>query len=147
MTDPKKVSASGRDRRQYPRAPMKIQVNYKSVKKGQVSSLRKSLSQDLSAGGLGMESISKLQQGQMLAVNLFIPRGKKYVKVKEIQDFSQDECRITPVLCRVVYCASQRKNKYKLGIQFLDLDKENRKVLRDFLLQCQLIKPTSRLYT
>lgn len=147
MTGPKKATASGRDRRQHRRASMKIMVNYKSVKKDQVSSLRKSHSQDLSAGGLGMHSISKLQKGQMLAVELFIPRGKKQVKAKQILDFSQDKCHTTPILCRVVYCAPTRNSKYKLGIQFLDLDKENRKVLRDFLLQCQLIKPASRLYT
>jgi c-di-GMP-binding flagellar brake protein YcgR len=136
------------ERRRYSRLPMKMAVKYRSVEKDKISPLRTSRSDDLSAGGLGMHSLTRLKQGQMVVLSLVIPRGQKKVDVAAIRAFTKSPGQLTSILSRVVYCApSDKKKKYKLGIQFLDLDTASRRLFRQFLIKSHMLKPTSRLYT
>ncbi|MEW6516119.1 MAG: PilZ domain-containing protein [candidate division FCPU426 bacterium] len=141
----RKTDAS--DRRRYSRQPLKMAVNFRSVERGKISPLRRSRSDDLSAGGLGMHSLTKLKQGQMLVLSLVIPRGRKKNALDAVRAFSKSQGDPTSILSRVVYCRpTDHKKKYRLGIQFLDLDQESRRRFRQFLLDNRLLKTTSRLY-
>jgi len=136
------------ERRHYHRLPLKMTLKYRSVEKNKISPLRSSRSDDLSAGGLGMHSLTRLKQGQMVVMSLVIPRGQKNIDVKAVRAFTKASGRLTSILSRVVYCSpADKKKKYKLGIQFLDLDTESRKLFRQFLIKSRLLKSTSRLYT
>lgn len=136
------------ERRRYHRLPMKMTLKYRSVEKDRISPLRSSRSDDLSAGGLGMHTLTRLKQGQMVVLSLVIPRGQKKINVNAVRAFTKNPGRLTSILSRVVYCApADKKKKYKLGIQFLDLDTESRKSFRQFLVKSRLLKSTSRLYT
>jgi len=134
------------ERRRYPRVLMKMAINFKTLRRGEVSRSMKSHSEDFGAGGLAMHSSQKMRRGQLLMLNLFIPVSGKMKRSNEIQDFTKTRCQTTSILSRVAYCL-QVNDTYKLGVQFLDLDKSNRKLLKAFLLKCQLIKPSSKLYT
>lgn len=136
------------ERRRYSRLPLRMPVRYCSVAKDKVSPVRNSRSEDLSAGGLGMHSLTRLKQGQMVVLSLVIPRGQKKIDVNAVRAFTRPPGRLTSILSRVVYCSpSDKKKRYKLGIQFLDLDTASRKLFRQFLIKSRLLKSTSRLYT
>ncbi|MBN1595449.1 PilZ domain-containing protein [candidate division FCPU426 bacterium] len=134
------------ERRRYRRVPFKMAVYFKSLNKGEVSRSTKSHSADFSAGGLAMHSQQKMRRGQMLMLNLFIPVHGRMKYSEGMLDYTKSRCQTTAILSRVAYCL-KTTDAYKLGVQFLDLEKNHRKLLKSFLVKCQLLKSTSRLYS
>jgi len=46
----------------------------------------------------------------------------------------------------VAWCGGKGKKQHQLGLQFLDLNREHRKVLKAFLVEYGLDHPNSNLY-
>ncbi|MCD4813596.1 PilZ domain-containing protein [bacterium] len=142
-----KVMAKSTDRRQYRRVPLNMTVKYKSVKKGEISKDWQSTSQDFSAGGLSMFCALKLRRGQLMMINLYVPKGRKKIDVRRPVNLLSTQSSQTAILSRVAYCKTTGRDRYQLGVEFLDLDKENRKLLKKFLIQSDLLKSSSRMYS
>ncbi len=138
---------TGAERRRYPRMPIKLQVSYKCIEKGIISKPEAYLAEDLGAGGLAMRSPRSLDSGQMLMLNLFLPPADTEGTDKNLSIFTEEECVMVGILSRVAWCTAFREEGYLIGVQFLDLDRDDRRRLKDFLTNFQLDAPDSSLYT
>ncbi len=138
---------TGAERRRYPRMPIKLQVSYKCIEKGIISKPEAYLAEDLGAGGVAMRSPRSLDLGQMLMLSLFLPPADDEGKDKDLNIITEEECVTVGILSRVAWCTSFREDGYLVGLQFLDLDRDDRRRLKDFLMNFKLDAPDSSLYT
>ncbi len=133
------------EHRRYPRIQMKLWVHFKCLDKGTISQDLESLAEDLGAGGMAMRSDRKLQMGQLLMLTLYLPpEGKR--ESSDTLIYSEKDSVPISILSRVVWCSAAADQEYLLGVQFLDLDRQDRKSLKAFLVDYDLDKPDSKLY-
>lgn len=134
------------ERRRYPRIPIKLEVQFKCVGKGKVYNSHVHWAEDLGAGGLALRSRRLLKVGQMLLVTLFLPPAGGREKRRIQEPVTAKNGVAVSVLSRVAWNSSRPDGSYLLGIQFLDLDRNERKLLKGFLVEYQLDSPDSPLY-
>jgi hypothetical protein len=137
------------ENRRYPRMRLKLPVQYKRLKKGEVSGPQASRAEDLGARGIAMRSDHPMRLGQLLMLTLYLPPEKQRNLVKEGAEtaLSEKECEPVDVLSRVAWCAPFNEKEYMLGVEFLDPDPQHRSRLKEFLVEFDLDKPDSSLYT
>jgi len=139
-----KKSKSGVERRQYRREPLHLAVEFRALKKNVISKPQASKSGDMSAGGLSLVCNRPLEPDQLLLVTLYIPPEKAVAKPKVKVPAGE----MATVLSRVAWCRPTSHDDYfQLGIQFLDLAREDRQRLKSFLVDKKLDRKSSRLYT
>ena len=126
------------ERRRYPRLPLKLNLSFQCLDKGNVSPLRKNAALDLGAGGLAMRSDRALPPDQLVMVNLFLPLPEIRDAAEKGMEAKEDDCTRVDILTRVAWCARAKPKGYLLGLQFLDLDRDDRKTLKKFLEDYQL---------
>jgi hypothetical protein len=145
---PKPVSTrkkSAKERRRFRREPLHLAVKFRALKKNVISKSQSSKSGDMSAGGLSMVCNRPLEPDQLLLVTLYIPATKAVTGAKKPK-VSKGE--MATVLSRVAWCHPTTSDDYfRLGIQFLDLAREDRQRLKTFLVDKKLDRKNSRLYT
>ncbi len=134
------------EHRRFPRMKFKLWVHFKCLERGGSSLSLESLAEDLGAGGMAMRSDHQLKGGQLLMLTLFLPPEDKRVDGEEMLIYSEKECMPVDVLARVAWC-EPRAEEFMLGLQFLDLDQANRTKLKAFLVDYNLDRPDSALYT
>jgi c-di-GMP-binding flagellar brake protein YcgR len=109
-----------------------------------ISKPQASKSGDMSAGGLSLVCNRALDPDQLLLVTLYIPPEKSGVVSKA----KIPKGEMATVLSRVAWCQPSPNEEYfRLGIQFLDLAREDRQRLKSFLVNKKLDRKNSRLYT
>lgn len=137
-------SKSGEERRRFRREPLRLAVKYRALKKNVISKPLSSKSGDMSAGGLSMVSNRPLEPDQLLLVTLHIPTQTETTDTKS----KKNDGEMATVLSRVAWCKpTSSEEYYRLGIQFLDLAREDRQRLKSFLVDKKLDRKNSRLYT
>jgi c-di-GMP-binding flagellar brake protein YcgR len=117
------------ERRRHPRVPLKLRLAYQCLEKGNVSPAEKNLGKDLAAGGLAMSSKTPLVLNQLLMMTLYLPAAEKREEVEEGQPVN--------ILSRVAWC-SRRESDFEIGVQFLDMDRDDRKTMKNFLIDYRL---------
>jgi c-di-GMP-binding flagellar brake protein YcgR len=135
------------ERRRYKRKPIKLHVHYQCLDKGVVSEPQRDLAEDLGAGGLMMRSQRPLEKDQVLMLVLLLPPVEKRQKGVATDEYIEEESLAVEILCRVAWATSSQDGGYLIGVQFLDLDQNNRKWLKEFLVDFKLDQPDSFLYT
>ncbi|MCD4813781.1 PilZ domain-containing protein [bacterium] len=133
------------ERRRFTRMPIKIQVRFRCLDRGNISEPQADLAEDLGAGGLMMHSEQNLPLNQNLMVIIYLPPTEK--RFTDPKDVPEEECLEVEVLSRVAWSAAAPQGGFMIGIQFLDLDQNNRKWLKEFLVDFKLDQPDSSLYT
>lgn len=130
------------ERRRYPRRAIKLTVNIRCLEKSHISPEESRLVADLGAGGLSMRSLKPLEPGQILLLKLMLPAHSEPHAPTGLADAS----RVVTMLSRVVWCKASNQGDHLIGVQFLDLDVENRRKLKAFLVEYRLLDPSSNLF-
>jgi c-di-GMP-binding flagellar brake protein YcgR len=137
-------SKSGVERRRFRRESLQLGLKFRALKKNAISKPQTSKSGDLSAGGLSMVCNRPLEPDQLLLVTLFIPTAAVVAPGSKPTQSGE----MATVLSRVAWCQPTSNDDYfRLGIQFLDLAREDRQRLKSFLVEKKLDHKNSRLYT
>jgi c-di-GMP-binding flagellar brake protein YcgR len=135
------------DRRRFVRLPYTLPVSYKCIKQDHVSPPESRLLEDLGAGGLSMRVDAAQPKGQILMVSLFLPPPGPKLGDQELAALPPEKCKHVEILSRVVWCAPAEQGAFLIGVQFLDLNLNDRIRLKDFLVSYHLDNPDSSLYT
>lgn len=135
--------------RQYPRIPLKMKLKYRILIQGETARLEvsHSLAEDFGARGLAMRSSHALKKGQLITLNLFIPPEDKRKKIKKPTQLKEEECLAVNILARVAWTKPSGGDKYQVGVEFLDLEPQDRTILKRFLADYKLDDMNSPLYT
>lgn len=133
------------ERRGHPRKPLKLWTRYQCLQKYRDHSYE-GIAEDIGAGGLAMRSDLQLNMGELLMLTLFLPPADKRVLPDTVFQYAKPEGLPAAILSRVAWCIPARETDYVLGVQFLDMDRENRRRLKSFLVEYRLDRPDSSLY-
>jgi c-di-GMP-binding flagellar brake protein YcgR len=137
-------ASRGKERRRFLRKPLQMELEYQSLKKSTISPVQNSQTHDVSAGGLAMVSNRPLEQDQLLLVTLYLPAAAP----AKAESKAAIPHNTATILSRVAWCLpTPNKDYFRLGIQFLDLAKDDRKQLKSFLVNWKLDRKNSKLYT
>jgi c-di-GMP-binding flagellar brake protein YcgR len=147
MSEEQFQGETGAERRRFERKAIKLQVNYRCLDRGNISDAKADLAEDLGAGGLLMHSHQALKKDQILMLTLFLPPAEDRAEGEQQQDISKEESNAVEILSRVAWSTPNKTGGHLAGVQFLDLDQNNRKWLKDFLVDFRLDQPDSSLYT
>jgi hypothetical protein len=139
------MGEAGAERRRYPRMPLRLRLSYQCLERGSVAPPEKNLAQDLAAGGLAMHCERVLPQGQLLMLQLFLPPAKAGAPDTGTE-YHEEESSVVSILSRVAWCAPARKGGFDLGVQFLDMDRDDRQTMKGFLGEYRLFPPDAPLY-
>lgn len=136
-------SSSSAERRKFPRKPIKMWVNFKTFEQGKIFRSQETISMDVSAGGMGIWSIKRMDRGQVLVVNLFLPPKGKRLKSEDLNEalyYSGEEGIWIPVFSQVAWCAPLplRTEEFRLGVQFVQMDPRGQESFDDFLCDYNL---------
>jgi c-di-GMP-binding flagellar brake protein YcgR len=140
-------SQVGAENRKYPRVKLKLWVKYKRLKKGEVSSPNETLAEDFGTQGIAMRSKTPMRMGQLLMLTLYLPPEPKRSLEAEPAAVPEKDCVPVDILSRVAWCAPRSEDEYMLGVQFLDPDPGHRNRLKSFLVDFNLDRPDSALYS
>ncbi|MEW6516464.1 MAG: PilZ domain-containing protein [candidate division FCPU426 bacterium] len=138
---------TGAERRKFVRRPIKLKVTYRCLERDHVSTVRSDLAEDLGAGGLLLRTHQPLKADQVLMLTLFLPPQDRRQPAMEHLTCPEEECQRVEILSRVAWSAAAPSNGFLAGVQFLDLEQNHRKWLKEFLVEFQLDQPNSQLYT
>ncbi len=139
---------AGAENRRYPRLKLKLWVHYRPLKQGEsAAGPLESLAEDVGARGTAVRSSHAMRIGQLLMVTLYLPPENKRGEADTLPIFAEKDCLPVDILSRVVWCRAKDEHEFLLGIQFLDPDPSHRRRLKDFLVDYNLDKPESALYT
>lgn len=135
--------------RRYPRIPLKMKLKYRILIRGEKARFEVShgLADDLGAKGLAMSSLHPLESGQLLTLTLFLPPEAKRRELVDASVFREEDCDHISVLARVAWSKPRGEGRYAVGVEFLDLEPSDRKVLKRFLVDFELDDMNSPLYT
>jgi c-di-GMP-binding flagellar brake protein YcgR len=125
------------ERRRYPRVPLKLRLEYQCLEKGNVAPSEKKLAKDLAAGGLAMSSERPLPPNQLLMLTLYLPLPEKRDDLEQGESVGEEESVPVNILSRVAWCA-RREGDFEVGVQFLDMDRDDRKTMKSFLIEYRL---------
>jgi hypothetical protein len=135
------------ERRIHPRAPLKLWVHYQCLKHGEISRPLESLAQDVGAGGLAMRGDHQLARNQLIAITIYLPPKENRRSARETLIVDEEQGVPVEIFGRGAWCAPLDEAEFISGVQFLDLDSENRRRLKSFLVDYKLDQNDSILYT
>ncbi len=125
------------ERRGCSRKEIKLRMQFKSIKHGVVSDPRETRSVNLSASGLGMKCNNKLEPGQMLLVNVFLPLQDEDDSISMGFNPKEPEYQKVIIYSKVIWC-SCNNGHYSVGLHFLELDEYCRQRFKSFLTNYEL---------
>lgn len=137
---------TGAERRRFPRKPLRLRVQFRCLDVDEVSPVEHNLANDLGAGGLAMRTERPLPEDQLLMLSLFLPVPEQSPADREQMDLTRAESLSVDILSRVAWCASSKEGEFVAGVQFLDLDRDGRKLLKRFLAEYRLYQPESTIH-
>ncbi len=133
------------ENRRFPRQKLKLWVHFIRLKENQEKSGKlESLTEDLGAGGIAMRSDHKLENGEVLALTLFLPPEDKRTDPDHDLIYSEEECLPVDIQARVRWCAPREDLEYILGVEFLQVRGEHRERLKTFLVNYNLAEPETK---
>ena len=136
---------AGAERRRFPRHALKLRIQYQQVDKDTVTPVQRQLARDLGVGGLAMETDRDLAPDQLLMITLYLPSADQRAMLEAGAEAPAETGRRVNVLSRVAWTAPGRAGNRRVGIQFLDLPREDRMVMKQFLKDYRLYKPDASL--
>jgi c-di-GMP-binding flagellar brake protein YcgR len=144
MAEPFSAEARAEHRR-FPRMSIKLQVRYKRLKQGDISPAAGSMGEDVGAGGMAMRCSQELPAGQLLMLSIYLPPENLQTQAGG-ESVPEQACTPIAVLARVAWTSQKNSGEFLTGVQFLDLNRNHRKLLKAFLVNFHLDQPDSFLY-
>ncbi len=141
-------SAKHGDLRRYPRRPLRVWIDCRFHPKGDRSRAYayQSVAEDLGTTGLSMRINRPLSPGQVITLTLYLPpQPEPTVWGQRPPAFDEDYFPAT-ILSRVMWCQRLDEQNFRVGIQFLHLDPQDRHRFKTFLVDHQLDSEESPLY-
>ena len=131
------------ERRRYPRLPIHIHVNFQPLSQPAAPGETESRSENLSLGGVAVNTVHALPIGQVVRIMLHIP-ARELLREKERLTRPQGE-EIIGILVegRVAWCASSGST-YRIGLEFMNMEPDDRECLRRFLEEFVFVEDESR---
>jgi c-di-GMP-binding flagellar brake protein YcgR len=132
---PEQPNGNNPERRRSPRLGLRLWVKFKTIVNGKISEAFENFSDNISAGGLGIRRQQPFSKQQMMMIRLFLPPEKKWEKIKENATYIGDEALEIMARSRVVWCSPVNPNEFRIGLEFLELDRYSQERLREFLME------------
>ncbi len=134
--------------RRFPRIPLRMNLQYRVLVKGEAPTFHssRSLAEDLGAKGLAMRSRHELAPGQLLTVVLFLPPEEKRRDLIDASIYPEAECQKVNILARAAWCKAVGEGRFMVGVEFLDLEPQDRQELKRFLADYELVDMDSPLF-
>jgi c-di-GMP-binding flagellar brake protein YcgR len=126
------------EKRKCARREFKLWVHYKVIHNGKISDKLESLTQDLSAGGVGLKADHELQPGQMMMITLYLPPENKRFSLEETLITDEANCLPISILSRIAWCKEEQEKEFRFGAQFIELDEISRELLGKYFEHYQL---------
>lgn len=124
-----------KDRRRFPRIPLKLCVKYKTIVNGKLSDSFENHTDNLCAGGVGVRSPHPFEPRQMMMVHVLLPPEEQWPAVQEHYCYTEDDGILVVARAHVVWCSPVNENEYRLGLEFVELDHHSRERLKRFLAE------------
>ncbi|MEW6515912.1 MAG: PilZ domain-containing protein [candidate division FCPU426 bacterium] len=127
------------ENRKYPRHRFKLRLRMAPLKSGELPKPVKSLALDVGAGGMAIHSRNEYVPDQLLTVILYLPQFQyAHPPAEQPREYCETECLPITILCRVVWCRRVGETQYKIGLAFIDIERQRRKLLKHFLVEYEM---------
>lgn len=126
------------ENRKYPRSRFRLGLRLAPLEPGKLPKPVRSLAADVGAGGMAIHSEHAYSPRQLLTVILYLPSMDYNHPPLEPPEYCEAECVPVTLLCRVVWCRREGERGYKLGLAFMDIERQHRKLLKHFLVEYEL---------
>lgn len=137
---------AGAERRRFERIPLNLKISFRCLDKDYISDIKDDLAEDLGAGGVAIRSMYEMKQGQLLMLSLHLPSEDMEEENAKNDDDHESE-KVVNIFSTVAWCKLMKTGEFMIGVQFLDLDPDERMDLKEFLVEYKLDQPDSSLYT
>lgn len=125
------------ENRRYPRRQIQLPVLYAPLNSGELPKVKKTFIEDFGAGGVAMNTEHPLKINQLLTINLYLPPIAFGPTKNDNLDLNQ--CEPVTLLVRVAWSRKIKNYQgYNNGLAFQDIDVENSKRLKHFLVDYEL---------
>jgi hypothetical protein len=133
------------ERRQYPRRVLVLEAKCLCLKPGLLGEPLAQKTLNLGTRGACLSGDRALDRGLMLMLTLYLPPAAKRNTLQPGEICPAAECQTAALLSRVVWCQAW-KGQYRYGVQFLDLERDQRSRFKAFLVDLELDRPDSPWY-
>jgi hypothetical protein len=143
QSDTKPESAG--ERRQHPRRWLGLEAKCLCLKPGTLDEPLLHRVCNLGTRGATLISDRQLERGLMLMLTLYLPPAGKRKILASDEICPAPECQTVALLSRVIWCQASG-GQYRYGVQFLDLEREQRRRFKAFLQDLELDRLGSPWY-
>lgn len=112
------------ERRRYPRLDINVDIEWKKISAAAANAVIKGVSKNISEGGICLLVYEKLNTGDILSLDIKLPSGRMIHsrgKVAWIREFE--------------IIGQETERSYDAGIELIDVNEEDKKVLREFVFK------------
>ncbi len=125
------------ERRRHPRFPLQVGVRCSPIRDGKLAQTLESMSRDLGAGGLALNSQVRLSAGETLIVSFHLPRKHTpEARNSPLTHVRHGKPMQVVIRSRVVWCEARQAEGYCFGVEFLIRDHHCHKPVKTFLEHC-----------
>ncbi|NTV53768.1 MAG: PilZ domain-containing protein [Candidatus Firestonebacteria bacterium] len=125
------------ERRLHPRRLLSLEAQCLILKPDALNAPLAQSTRNLGTRGAGLISDRALDRGLMLMLTLFLPPAAKRKIMHPEEICPAIECQKVAILSRVVWCLPW-KGQHRYGVQFLDLERDQRARFKAYLLDLEL---------
>jgi c-di-GMP-binding flagellar brake protein YcgR len=133
------------ERRNHPRLPLKIIVNYQKVSESKKGSISKSQSLNLGVGGIAIRSDQEMPVNELIVIYLFLPPEDKRQSLTFLTTCPEIECRKISIQSKVAWCSPFADEKYVFGVEFMNISSEDSEYLKKFMEEYKLPEPKASI--
>lgn len=125
------------ENRKFPRRQIQLPVLYAPLQPGSLPQVKKTYIDDFGAGGVAMVSDLPLHPHTLITLNLYLP-PLSHDPNSEVM-YNLNQCEPVTLLARVAWSKKVHDYRgYLNGLAFYDIDLENAKRLKHFLVDYEL---------
>lgn len=130
------------ERRRFPRKPLNLMLKFELISSSQkTDASNDSQSENISANGLALYSEHQLEQGQEIALVLFLPPKEKRSADLVIPSWKETDCLPISIHAKIAWKLPFMNNKMAYGIEFISVDPKDQSAFDEFLDDFYLHKP------
>jgi len=133
------------ERRLHPRRLLALEAKSLCLKPGSLDDPLMQRTCNLGTRGAGINSDRSMERGLMLMLTLYLPPAAKRKILIPGEICPAADCQTVALLSRVIWCQSW-EGQYRYGVQFLDLERDQRLRFKSFLMEMELDRQGSPWY-
>jgi hypothetical protein len=133
------------ERRLHPRRLLALEAKCLCLKPGSLGDPLPQRTSNLGTRGAGLHCDRLLERGLMVMLTLYLPPAARRKVLIPGEFCPTAECQTVALLSRVIWSQSW-EGQYRYGVQFLDLERDQRQRFKAFLIDMELDRQGSPWY-